>query len=130
MALPDRQPRFNPAGALFPTGRNARLSDIASGLLLAYRGDRITGGAAPAAVNRDLCALGAFWTWCDEERGIAIIRATLPKEREPSGRERWLSSDEVVALRSAPRSRGVGHFCPPNSPRAAHREGRAGSILA
>lgn len=87
--------------ALMPTGRRARLTDITRGLLLQYRGDRLSGGSAPATVNRDLCALAAFWSWCEHERGLRVTRVGLPKEREPSGRERWLSSDEVVALRAA-----------------------------
>jgi integrase len=52
-------------------------------------------------VNRDLCALSAFWSWCEVEEGLTVVRIAVAKEREPSGRERWLSADETKALQDA-----------------------------
>jgi hypothetical protein len=43
-----------------------------------------------------------FWTWCEREERLAVERLPMAKEQEPSGRERWLSAEEI---RSA---RGVG----------------------
>jgi integrase len=87
--------------AVLPLGRAGRLASLTRGFLLDYRANRIGAGAAPATVNRDLSAVGAFWTWCAAERGLPVQRAELPKEREPAGRERWLSADELVALEAA-----------------------------
>ena len=87
--------------AVLPEGRDARLEALTRGFLLDYRGGRLTAGAAPATVNRDFSAVGGFWTWCETERGLSITRAALPKEREPAGRERWLSADELAALSRA-----------------------------
>ena len=84
--------------ALLPRGRTCRLQDLTKGFMADYRARRREGGTAPATVNRDLCALAAFFTWCESERGIPIARPAVPKEREPSGRERWLSADEIQAL--------------------------------
>jgi integrase len=48
-----------------------------------------------------VCALGAFYTWLAGERGITVTRPAVAKEREPSGRERWLSADEIRQLQQA-----------------------------
>ena len=55
-------------------------------------------GKKGSTINRDLCALSAFRRWCDEERELAVPALTLPREREPSGRERWLSAEEIREL--------------------------------
>ena len=60
--------------ALLPCGRACRLQDLTKGFIADYRGQRRAGGTAPATVNRDLCALAAFFTWCESERGIPIAR--------------------------------------------------------
>lgn len=84
--------------ALLPCGRACRLQDLTKGFIADYRVQRRSGGTSPATVNRDLCALAAFFTWCESERGIPIARPAVPKEREPGGRERWLAADEIQAL--------------------------------
>jgi integrase len=93
--------------AVLPLGRNARLSDITRGLVLDYRRVRVraTGGrrrrdvpgrpVGAATFNRDMAALGAFFTWLEEIKGLRVERPKLPHEREPQGRERWLSADEL-----------------------------------
>lgn len=90
-----------------PKGRNARLSDITRGFLLDYRRIRVraTGGkerkdvperpVSAATFNRDMAALGAFFTWLEEVKGRRLQRPRLPREREPRGRERWLSAKEL-----------------------------------
>jgi integrase len=87
--------------ALLPRGREARLQELTKGFISDYRARRREAGTAPATVNRDLCALGAFYTWLAGERGITVTRPAVAKEREPSGRERWLSADEIQALHRA-----------------------------
>lgn len=89
--------------ALLPNGRAARLSDLTKGFIADYRQARIAGGSAPATVNRDLTALQAFLTWCIEDQGLVVARPQVRREREPSGRERWLSAEEFAAL---------GEMCP------------------
>jgi len=87
--------------AELPKGRASVLADVTKGLVAAFRGQRSTKGTAPATVNRDLCALTAFLTWCAEEKGIAVTRPKVKREREPGGRERWLSAGELRALEGA-----------------------------
>ncbi len=98
---------------VLPRGRDSSLADLTRGLVLAYRQSRMraTGGRrrqavagrslGPATFNRDMAALGAFLTWCQEVRQLHIDRPRLPREREPSGRERWLSGDELGAFEAA-----------------------------
>ncbi|MSR07275.1 MAG: site-specific integrase [Gemmatimonadetes bacterium] len=87
--------------AAIPQGRDATLSALNKGFVADYRRMRSEAGAGPATINRDLGALMAFLTWCAEERGLAISRPAIKREREPSGRERWLSSDEIRGVRKA-----------------------------
>jgi integrase len=87
--------------ALLPQGRQAKLDDLTEGFLSSFRVDRKKAGAAPATVNRDLCALSAFWSWCAAKEGLVVKRVEVPKEEEPHGRERWLSADEIAALKNA-----------------------------
>jgi integrase len=87
--------------ALLPNGRETLLGEITKGFIADYRARRRAGGTAAATVNRDLCALAAFWSWCQAEASLDVERPAVAKEREPSGRERWLSSDEIAALEAA-----------------------------
>jgi integrase len=88
---------------VLPAGRAARLSALTAGFVADYRIVRGAGehAAAAATINRDLSALGAFLTWCTEERGLNIVRPKIRREREPAGRERWLSADEIQQLQRA-----------------------------
>lgn len=86
--------------ALLPRGREARLRDLTRGFVADYRARRRGAGTAAATVNRDLCALSAFWSWCESEPGGVVERLPMTKEQEPSGRERWLSADDIAALES------------------------------
>jgi hypothetical protein len=58
----------------------------------------LTEGCQGATVNRDLCALSAFFTWLQEEKNEAVTRPHYRHEEESSGRERWLSADELRSL--------------------------------
>lgn len=51
---------------------------------------------ANATINRDLAALGAFLTWCAEEKGISITRPLLRYQRESRGRMWWLTSEQLA----------------------------------
>ena len=85
-------------------GRETALNGITDGLVADYKVTRTTGGAEPATVNRDLCAIQAFLTWCTKQKHLEVQRPEFVREREPSGRERWLSPGELRRLHSA---------CPP-----------------
>jgi integrase len=87
--------------ALLPCGRASPLRDLTKGFIADYRAQRKKGGTSSATINRDFCALAAFFTWCESERGIPITRPAVPKERESSGRERWLSAEEIQSLQRA-----------------------------
>jgi len=86
---------------VLPNGRAARLSGLTKGFISEYRRTRIAEGTAPGTVNRDLTALQAFLTWCADDQGLAVVRPQVRREREPAGRERWLSADEIKAVEEA-----------------------------
>ncbi len=86
---------------VLPRGRDATLADITKGFLAEFRETRRREGTAGSTINRDLCALSAFRRWCVEERELAVPVLKLPREREPAGRERWLSAEELRDLESA-----------------------------
>ena len=91
--------------ALLPRGREATLADMTKGFLADFRAQRRREGAGGATINRDLCAVGALLTWCEQEREIGVHRPALPRERESAGRERWLDASELSQLEAAvPRS--------------------------
>ena len=89
---------------VLPRGRDATLANITKGFLAEFRETRRREGTAGSTINRDLCALSAFRRWCAEERDLAVPALKLPREREPAGRERWLSAEELRDLeRATPR---------------------------
>lgn len=83
---------------VLPRGRDASLADITKGFLAEFRDVRRREGTAGSTINRDLCALSAFRRWCAEENDLAIPALKLPREREPAGRERWLSAEQLRDL--------------------------------
>lgn len=94
--------------SVLPLGRSARLTDLTQGFVFDYRRTRVraVGGRcrqevpgkplSPATFNRDIAALGAFLTWAREVEGLDVPKLRLRREREPQGRERWLSADELT----------------------------------
>src|SRR2546428_1442501 len=86
---------------VLPQGRDATLADITKGFLAEFREARRREGIAGSTINRGLCALSAFRRWCVEERELAVPALKLPREREPAGRERWLSAEELRDLECA-----------------------------
>jgi len=66
---------------LVPQGRQALLSDLTKGFLADFRVQRRHEGASGATINRDLCALSAFLTWCEQERAIRLVRPAAARER-------------------------------------------------
>lgn len=54
---------------------------------------------SPATLNRDLAALGAFLSWCEAEKGLAVTRPVLKYQRESRGRIRWLTPLELASFR-------------------------------
>jgi integrase len=87
--------------ALLLRGRDSSLSDLTRGFLSDYRSQRRKAGVKGSTVNRDMVALAAFLRWGEEERGLPIVRPKMPREREGTGRERWLSADELRSLENA-----------------------------
>jgi integrase len=95
---------------VLPRGRKARLTDLTPGFLADYRRSRKRAGGGrrrieipdkplgPATFNRDMAAVGAFFTWVQDVKELAVDRPRIPREREPQGRERWLSWDEIRAF--------------------------------
>src|SRR3989441_2619366 len=91
--------------ALLPRGRDAVLTDVTKGFLAGFRAQRRCERATGATINRDLCAVSACLTWCEQEQEIDVRRPAIPRERESAGRERWLDAAELSQLEAAlPRS--------------------------
>ena len=87
--------------AVLPRGRDGTLSDLTRGFVADYRVARKRGGCEGATINRDLCALSAFFTWLEDEREMDVTRPHFRHEEEAGGRERWLSADELRGLLEA-----------------------------
>jgi len=87
--------------AVLPSGRDAFLSDLTSGFCVEYRSFRKQAKKSGATVNRDLVALKSFLRWAEEVKGLSVPRLKVQKERESSGRERYLTADDIVALRDS-----------------------------
>ena len=95
--------------ATLSKGRNSTLSDLTTGFVADYRASRrkANGGKdryetqeLPGAgtLNRDMNALGSFLTWCQTVKGIHLVRPKIIREREPTGRMRWLNAEELKAF--------------------------------
>jgi integrase len=95
--------------ATLPRRRESQFADLTRGFVLDYvrTRQRLVGGRkpkrsgvppAPATLNRDLAALGAFLAWARDSENLEGERLRLPHQREPRGRERWLSAEELRAF--------------------------------
>lgn len=84
--------------AVLPRGRDGALSELTRGFVADYRAARKQTGTDGATINRDLCAMSAFFTWLEEEREMEVTRPHYRHEEESAGRERWLSADELQRL--------------------------------
>ena len=84
---------------------DARLGDITQGFVSEFKRHRqaqakaLGKSLAGGTINRDLAALGAFLTWCADEKGIRVVRPKLRYQRKSRGRLRWLTSEELAAFR-------------------------------
>ena len=78
--------------------RPAPRSTLTRGFVADYRVSRKREGCEGGTINRDLCALSAFFTWLGEGREIEVTKPHFRHEEESAGRERWLSADELRAL--------------------------------
>jgi integrase len=99
--------------SVLPRGRESQISDLTRGFVLDYRRarSRAVGGKSrrtvkgrplsPATLNRDMAALGAFLTWARDVGGHRVEVPKFRRELETRGRERWLSSDELLAFERA-----------------------------
>jgi integrase len=54
---------------------------------------------SPATLNRDLAAIGAFLSWCAQEKGLAVMRPKLKYQGESKGKTRWLKTKELAVFR-------------------------------
>jgi integrase len=74
---------------------------LTAATLKAYRVARQSAGITPSTVNRDLLAVSAFFDWLARERGILLPRPEMQREREPRGRDRWLTAEELRRVEAA-----------------------------
>lgn len=67
-----------------PEGRNTRVDDLTTERWLAVSDCRSAEGRTPSTINRDACAVGAFFTWLAEKRPeLQAVRPTLDYLDEP-----------------------------------------------
>lgn len=84
---------------------NAKLSDLSAAFVSDFKRHRHAQAKAlgkalsPATLNRDFAALGAFFTWCEQEKQLKFDRPRAKYHRESRGRVRWLSREELAAFR-------------------------------
>ena len=90
---------FKEIFALLPHGVQATLSDLTQGFVAEYRAARMAAGLSGPGVNRDLAAIQSFLRWAEETKHLTVPRLKILRERESSGRDRWLNSEEVRALK-------------------------------
>lgn len=99
---------------MLPRGPSSHLSNLTDGFVADYKRTRVRAegsfarntrqdGArpSPATINRDLVALGSFLNWCEDTKELPVQRPKVRREREPQGRERWLSPNKVRAIEAA-----------------------------
>jgi integrase len=85
---------------------SARVGDLTPGFVSEFKRLRRSQAEAvgktlsPATLNRDLAAVGAFLSWCSEEKGLKVERPPLRYQRECKGRVRWLSPEELAAFKA------------------------------
>jgi integrase len=83
-------------------GKATRLSGIHQSFVSAFKAYRNREAVKAlkqitnATLNRDLAAIGAFLTWCTDERGYKIERPKLKYLQESKGRMKWLTAEEVA----------------------------------
>lgn len=84
---------------------DARLDAIDQAFVTEFKRLRLTESKrdgkkiSPATLNRDLAAIGAFLSWCAEEKDLSVDRPKLRYQTESRGRTRWLSTDELRSFR-------------------------------
>jgi integrase len=84
---------------------DARLSDINQVFVHRFKelrraeANKAKKPLSPATINRDLAAIGAFLSWCIEEKECAVVRPRLKYQQESRGRTRWLSREELSLFR-------------------------------
>jgi integrase len=80
--------------------KRSRLSEINDDFVYRFKKARRDAAArqgreiASATINRDLAAIGAFLSWCEQRRGLVVSRPKLKYLEESSGRIRWLTREE------------------------------------
>lgn len=84
--------------AALPRGKETPIGEVTRGALTAYRAQGRKKGLTGSTLNRHLSAVQSLLRWADEERGLAVPRFRVPKEKESEGRERWLDATEVAAI--------------------------------
>jgi integrase len=83
----------------------AKLKDLTQELVSDFKRHRanqaeeLGKSLSPATLNRDLAALGAFLSWCAEEKGLLVTRPVMKYQRESKGRIRWLTIAELSAFK-------------------------------
>jgi integrase len=85
------------------TGR--RLSDIGASVAREYIASRVTAGASPGTINKEISLASAAWTWGQRELELSIVNPWRSRrQREPHGRKRFLTHEEAERLLSAARA--------------------------
>ncbi|MBK5962926.1 recombinase XerD [Thiocystis minor] len=90
------------AKALFPIFTGRRLSEIGAVDVRAYIARRRTAGIAPGTINKELGLMSAASNWAKRELEWDISNPWgTRRQKEPAGRNRWLTREEAVRLLKA-----------------------------
>lgn len=87
------------AKALFPVFTGKRLEQIGVAEVRGYIASRTAAGIAPATVNKEIGLMSAALNWAKRELEWPVANPwESRRQREPAGRNRWLTQDEADAL--------------------------------
>jgi phage recombination protein Bet len=99
-----RRDRFS-AKALFPmfTGRN--LTNIGAAEVRGYIASRTAAGIAPSTLNKEIALVSAALNWSRRELEWDVANPwESRRQKEPTGRDRWLTEAEAARLLNAAES--------------------------
>jgi integrase len=94
------------AKALFPTFTGKRLSAIGAAEVRGYIASRTKAGAAPGTINKETGLMSSALNWARKELEWDVPNPWQSRrQREPNGRNRWLTHEEAEQLLNAAASR-------------------------
>ena len=92
------------AKALYPVFSGRAIADIGAADVRSYIASRTKAGRAPGTINKEIGLMSAALNWAKRELEWDVSNPFQGRrQREPAGRNRWLTRDEAAALLKAAR---------------------------